>query len=65
MKNKNPMTPATVTRIQWEEAVLLAIEHKGFCRSDAQSLVEAKPALLDALYDDLATPGEAAKRFVD
>lgn len=54
-------------RLQWEEAVLQAIVASGFCRSDAQSVVETSKGevLLDSLYEANVEPSLAAQRFVD
>lgn len=55
----------TPERIAYEEVILLAIESLDICRSDAQSILEAKPQLLDSLYDTGVPAIEAARRFTE
>jgi len=54
-------------RIRWEDAVLQAMVASGFCRSDAQSIVETTKgeALLDSLYLSAIEPALAAQRLID
>lgn len=59
------MKAQTSKRIEWEELVLAEIERCGICRSDAQSIVEVKPQLLDTLYDAGFSPLDAAQRFIE
>lgn len=54
-------------RIKWEEAVMQAMEASGYCRSDAQSKVEATKgeALFDSLYETGVAPALAAQKLIE
>lgn len=46
-----PITPQSPARIEWEQAVCLAIEHKIECTtSDAQGIMDAQADRVDSLY---------------
>jgi hypothetical protein len=55
----------TPERIAYEAVILLAIEELDICRSDAQSILEAKPQLLDSLYNAGVPAVDAAKQFTN
>lgn len=52
-------------RIAWEDALYLAIEESGLCRSDAQSIVEVKSRMVDELYEQRIAPEIAARTLAE
>lgn len=52
-------------RLEWEEAVYADLEALGeLTRSDAQSLADAKGALLDGLFASATAPAAAAQALL-
>ena len=52
-------------RLEWEEKLFQAMVLSGFCRSDAQSIVEVKPQRLNEMYEQGLSPEAAAKLYTD